>query len=155
MTFSARDRKRATAVTVSMNVETTWRLATRENTCVVRSHGWASGEIRVPVRVQRGWGEEMVEWVRKDWRIVAASALAGVDLGGGGIRIWELKPSKELKRITVARISPDCVCLSAYPSIPLYFGLSVCAFVNGFWPSCGHQITEYHFCGYRHPRKIS
>jgi len=103
MTFSARDRKRATAVTVSMNVETTWRLATRGNTCVVRPHGWTSGEIRVPVRVQRvgAWEEEMVEWVRKDWRIVAASGLAGVDLGGGGIRIWELKPSKELKRITV------------------------------------------------------
>lgn len=32
-------------------------------------------------------GEEAVEWVRQGWRIVAAPALAGVDLGGGGIRI--------------------------------------------------------------------
>lgn len=43
----------------------------------------------VPVRVQRveARGEETVERVRKGWRIVAAPALAGVDLGGGGIRI--------------------------------------------------------------------
>lgn len=90
-------------------------------------------------------GEEAVEWVRKGWRIVAAPALAGVDLGGGGIRIWELKPSKELKRITVARISPGCVCLSAYPSILLYFGLSIRTFVNGFRLFCGHRIAE---CGF-------
>lgn len=143
MTFSARDRKRATAVTASMNVETTWRFATRGNTCVVRATG---GQV-VPVRVERvgARGEEALEWVRKGWRIVAAPALAGVDLGGGGIRIWELKPSKELKRITVARISPDCVCLSAYPSIPLYFGLSVRAFVNGLRPCCGHRVAE---CGF-------
>lgn len=144
MTFSARDRKRATAVTASMNVETTWRLATRGNTCVVRATG---GQVTVPVWVQRdgAWGEQIVERVRKGWRIAAAPALAGVDLGGGGIRIWELKPSKELKRITVAHISPSCVCLSAYPSIPLYFGLSVRAFVNGFRPSYGHRIAE---CGF-------
>lgn len=122
-----------------------------------RLEGSQLGEIRVSSepRVDKWYpseskglgarGEEALEWVRQGWRIVAAPALAGVDLGGGGIRIWELKPSKELKRITVARISLDCVCLSAYPSIPLYFGLSVRAFVNGFRPCCGRRVAE---CGF-------
>ena len=36
-------------------------------------------------------------------------------VSGRGIRIWELKPSKELKRITVARISE--LCLSVCPLV--------------------------------------
>jgi len=41
--------------------------------------------------------------------------------------------------------------LSAYPSIPLYFGLSVRAFVNGFRLSCEHRIAECEvLSGYRH-----
>lgn len=61
--------------------------------------------------------------------------------------------------ITVARISPGCVyvCLRTYihPFIPLYFGLSVRAFVNGSRPFSGHRIAASVVSfGYRYPRNF-
>ena len=133
MTFSARDRKRATAVTASMNVETTWRLATRGNTCVVRATGGRvvseSKGLRFEERRRSNGLERVGESCRRSrgWNTnMRIKAVEGIKAYSGA----------DLSRLRLSE------CLSVYSIV---LRVSIHAFVNRFRLSCEQRISEYSF----------